>query len=228
MIGLGDHGCGFEQQLSSVARALGADGAPMPSQNIGFLRPDAELAIVFLSNEDDCSAPANTELYSLAVGGSNRQNIANALGPIVNYRCNAFGHLCVDPSAGGSSCLIEPPLHPPADAQSTSAGPTLNLTDCEAADATGLESSVSGFAKGIRALKADPDNQIVVGAIIASATPYTVAWIPAMNGANTQPGELWPLVEHSRGAAGGDGVNPLGQRRPMAASGTRRSASRSS
>ncbi len=29
-----------------------------------------------------------------------------------------------------------------------------------------------------------------------------------MNGQNTQPGELWPQVEHSCGAAGGDDVNP--------------------
>jgi hypothetical protein len=211
MVGLGDHGCGFEQQLSSVARALGADGSPMPAQNAGFLRPDAELAIIFLSNEDDCSAPANTELYSLAVGGSNQQNISNALGPIANYRCNSFGHLCVDPAAGGPSCLIEPPLHPPADAQSTSAGPTLDLTDCQSADGTGLESSVSGFVKGIKSLKTDPDNQIVVGAIIAPATPYTVAWIPEINGQNAQPGEMWPEVLHSCGAAGGPYVNPLGQ-----------------
>jgi hypothetical protein len=50
------------------------------------LRDDAELAIVLLTNEDDCSAPATTQLYSMNVGGSNRQNIANALGPIANDR----------------------------------------------------------------------------------------------------------------------------------------------
>ena len=41
---LGDGGCGFEHQLESVLRALGADGAPPPAQNAGFLRPDAYLA----------------------------------------------------------------------------------------------------------------------------------------------------------------------------------------
>ena len=46
---LGESGCGFEHQLGSIARALGADGAPAPSQNAGFLRPDAELAIIVLS-----------------------------------------------------------------------------------------------------------------------------------------------------------------------------------
>ena len=31
-------------------------------------------------------------------------------------------------------------------------------------------------------------------------TPYGVEWDPAMNGQNTQPGELWPAVQHSCGA----------------------------
>ena len=91
---LGDFGCGFEHQLASIDRALGGDGQ-LPSTNAGFLRPEAALAIVILTNEDDCSAPANTELYSL---NGAQQNIANPLGPIANYRCNQFGHLCSDPS----------------------------------------------------------------------------------------------------------------------------------
>src|SRR4051794_17973239 len=41
---LGASGCGFEQPLASIDRALGADGlGPPPSQNAGFLRPDAYL-----------------------------------------------------------------------------------------------------------------------------------------------------------------------------------------
>ncbi len=204
---LGDYGCGFEHQLASVARSLGADGSPAPASNAGFLRPDAQLAIIMLSNEDDCSAPANTPLYSLSTGGSNQQNILNELGPVGNYRCNAYGHLCVDP-ASSSSCLIEPPNLAPINAQGLPSV-TLNLTDCESADDSGLLSSVKSFVSGIRSLKADPDNQIVVGAIVAPPTPYTVAFVPEQNGQNTQPGELWPEVEHSCGPAGGDDVNPL-------------------
>ena len=208
MTALGDQGCGFEHQLSSISRALGADGSPAPTSNAGFLRPDAQLAIIVLSNEDDCSAPAGTVLYSLNGG---QQNIANPLGPIANYRCNQFGHLCVDPAASGSSCLTEPPPQPPADAQLVATTPTLNLTDCESDDSSGMLTSVSAFVNGIRALKADPDNQIVVGAIVAPPTPYAVAWLPESGGINTTPGELWPLVEHSCGPVGGDDVNPAGQ-----------------
>ena len=208
MTALGDSGCGFEHQLASISRALGADNSPAPAQNAGFLRPDAQLAIIVLSNEDDCSAPATTTLYSL---NGAEQNIANPLGPIANYRCNEFGHLCVDPAAAGSTCLMEPPLKAPADAQGTTLAPTLNLTDCESDDSHGMLTSVMSFVSGIRALKADPDNQIVVGAIVAPPTPYTVAWMPEAGGENTVAGELWPQIEHSCGLVGSDGVNPAGQ-----------------
>ena len=39
-----------------ILRALGADGRAAPAENQGFLRPDAYLAIIMLTNEDDCSA----------------------------------------------------------------------------------------------------------------------------------------------------------------------------
>ena len=204
---LGQSGCGFEHQLASVARALGADGSPPPSANAGFLRDDAELAIVMLTNEDDCSAPANTTLFSL---NGAQQNIANPLGPIANYRCNQFGHLCMDPASATPTALVAPPLKPPADAQGTATAPTLNMTSCESNDTgSGMLTSVASLVAGIKALKADPDNQIVVGAIAPPVTPYTVAWVPEIGGQNPQPGELWPQIEHSCGAPGGDDVNPL-------------------
>lgn len=49
---IGDAGCGFEAPLFAIQRAL--DGTN--PQNAGFLRPDADLAIVILTDEDDCSA----------------------------------------------------------------------------------------------------------------------------------------------------------------------------
>ncbi|HLK91431.1 MAG TPA: hypothetical protein VKZ18_16150 [Polyangia bacterium] len=201
---LGDKGCGFEHQLASIDRALGADGQPPPDSNSNFLRPEAYLGIVILTNEDDCSAPPNTQLYSLNVGGSGQQNIANALGPIANYRCNQFGHLCKDPSG----TQMAPPLKPPANAMGTAAAPTLDMTDCVSNDSTGLLTPVSQFISDVKALKPDPDNQILVAAITAPAAPYTVAWVPESGGQNTQPGELWPEVMHSCGAKGSDDVNP--------------------
>jgi hypothetical protein len=210
---LGDKGCGFEHQLASIDRALGSDnyngtdpstGLPVPqppSVNSGFLRPEAYLGIVILTNEDDCSAPANTQLYSL---NGFQQNVANPLGPIANYRCNQFGHTCTDPNGN----MISPPLTPPAGAT------TLNMTDCVSNDTTGLLTPVSQFVSDIRQLKSDPDNQILVASISAPASPYTVSWVAESGGQATQPGELWPQIEHSCGAAGADDVNPMSTMSP--------------
>jgi MYXO-CTERM domain-containing protein len=190
---LGSQGCGFEHQLAAVARALGADGMPAPTQNAGFLRPDAELAIILLTNEDDCSAPASTTLYSLN-GGT--QSITNPLGPVANYRCNQFGHLCNDPTGANPGAFISPPLNPPSDA-TAGPPPTLNLTNCESNEtSTSMLLSVTGLVNGIKALKTDPANQIVVGAISPPVTPYTVEWLPPPSGPS---GELWPQVAHSCG-----------------------------
>ena len=201
---LGSVGCGFEHQLASVVRALGADGQPAPAENAGFLRRDAELAIFLLTNEDDCSAPADTALFSL---NGHSQDLSNPLGPIANYRCNQFGHLCRDPNGADPSKLIMPPLNPPSDAQGTNP-PTLGLVDCESNDtSTGLLTPVSQFVAQIKALKTDP-SRITVGALVAPATPYTVEWAPAA-GTGPGAGQLWPQIEHSCGPQAGDDVNPL-------------------
>jgi hypothetical protein len=199
---LGSGGCGFENQLASVDRALGADGqGPPPAPNAGFLRDDALLAIVFLTNEDDCSAPPGTKLYS-ENGAS--ENLANPLGPLSGgFRCNRYGHLCDDPATGASG--IMPPLSPPADASGNP--PILNLDRCVSNDTgSGLLTPVSKFIADIRALKPDPDNQILVSAIIAPPAPYAITWAPTATAGGTQ--ELWPMVLHSCGPAGDASVNP--------------------
>ena len=48
---LGVHGCGFEQHLESARIALTQQPA-----NAGFIRKNAPLAIIFIADEDDCSA----------------------------------------------------------------------------------------------------------------------------------------------------------------------------
>jgi hypothetical protein len=208
---LSQKGCGFVQPLAALDRALGADGSGVPSANADFLRDDAYLGIVLLADQDDCSAPFNTQIYSLLTGGSNQQNIANALGPVSTYRCNRYGHLCVDSSGN----QIMPPLNPPAGTQAPAGVPMLDLTTCESNDTgTGLLTPVSQFVNDIKALKVDADNQILVSAIVGPPTPYAVAWLPEQNGQNTQAGELWPQIEHSCGAAGGDDVNPAATQHP--------------
>jgi hypothetical protein len=199
---LGASGCGFEHQLASIDRALGSDnfdgnGNPQPpSTNAGFLRPEAYLGIVLLTNEDDCSAPSNTPLFSLNGG---KQSITNPLGPIANYRCNQYGHTC----SGGS-----PPLTPPGNASGNP--PELTLTDCMSNDSGGPNNltPVKQFVDDIKRLKPDPNNQILVAAITAPVDPYTVEWVPPASPPPGTSGELWPQVMHSCGAAGGPDVNP--------------------
>ncbi len=56
---LGIQGSGREAGLDAAWRALDPNGDPdVVSNNTGFLRPDADLAIIFLTDEDDCSYPA--------------------------------------------------------------------------------------------------------------------------------------------------------------------------
>jgi hypothetical protein len=208
---LGDKGCGLEHQLASIDRALGADGSPAPTTNANFLRPDAFLGIVILTNEDDCSATPPTPAYSLNGG---QQNLANANGPITNYRCNGGphgAHLCVDPGMGNA--MIIPPLNPPSDAAGSP--PILNLTNCEDNETgSSFLKPVSQFVSDVKALKSDPDNQILVAAITGPATPYAVEWVPEQGGQNTQPGELWPQVMHSCGPTGNSDVNPMATMSP--------------
>jgi hypothetical protein len=76
---LGTDGCGFEHQLQSVRMALSG----FVADNSGFLRPDAHLAVVYITDEDDCSAPADSTIF-----GSGTSGVDSSL------RCSLYGHVC--------------------------------------------------------------------------------------------------------------------------------------
>jgi hypothetical protein len=173
---LGESGCSFEHQLAAIPRALGADGRPAPPENQGFLRPDAFLFIVVLSNEDDCSATPGSDLYDTMMN----TNLASTLGPPANFRCNEFGHLC-----NGSK--------PPRLAPNGMAGDTLTLDGCVSAEGAGMLIPVADISGAIRSVKPFPDQQIVVAAIAGPPTPYTIKWYPAFQ-TDTGP---WPEMTHS-------------------------------
>jgi hypothetical protein len=150
---LGTAGCGFGHQLASIDRALGADGlGPSPLTDQGFLRDGAYLGIVIVSNQDDCSAPARSPIYSLNGGSS---DLGNPLGPLTHYRCNLAGHLCQDLSSGSSdmTTFAAPPVNPPTWHDGTAAAPTLTLSNCESNDSSsGGLIPVSKFVTDIKAL----------------------------------------------------------------------------
>jgi hypothetical protein len=79
--GAGGGGCGFEQPLHATRRALGHPA------NQGFVRADAHLAIVLLSDEDDCSF-TDPGLVSADT---------SVLGPLQSFRCTSEGVTCDQP-----------------------------------------------------------------------------------------------------------------------------------
>jgi len=191
---LGDTGCGFESQFESTYYALtyAAMSKAEHPQNGGFLRKDALLGIVMLTNEDDCSVSSQSLLLNPAV---NSVTDPSGLGALWSYRCNEFGHLCDG----------VPPPHdaPPAG------GITLNncvsaedmgKTDPFVFDTNGnpdptqghLWPTVKEFSEHVRTFKDNPDD-ILVAAIAGPVEPYRV--VPQANAAAM--GEIDPNIEHS-------------------------------
>ncbi len=58
---VGTHGAGREQPFRAVQLALTSQ---LERENMGFLRPGARLAIIFITDEDDCSGPADPLILS--------------------------------------------------------------------------------------------------------------------------------------------------------------------
>jgi hypothetical protein len=172
---LGESGCGFEHQLAAAARALGADGMAPPQENQGFLRPDALLAIVIVTNEDDCSAPPGSGLFA-----TTDRTLRSTLGPPTNFRCNEFGHLCNG-------------VKPPRLAPNGDAADVVTLDGCVSAEGAGMLTPIASLAAQFRSLKAFPDEQIVIAAIAGPAQPYTIKW---RNPPMTDTGP-WPVIAHA-------------------------------
>jgi hypothetical protein len=77
---VGGSGCGFVSPMLAIERAL--DGTTQP-ENAGFLRDDADLAIVILSSEDDCSIVGSQVLATQVTSAE--------------PRCARFGYDCDQP-----------------------------------------------------------------------------------------------------------------------------------
>ncbi len=84
MARLGTNGCGFEQPLEAMVRAL--DGSN--PENAGFLRQDALLLVVVLADEDDCSA------FDPGLFDPSDDSPDGLLGPLRSFRCFEFGVVC--------------------------------------------------------------------------------------------------------------------------------------
>ncbi|MDB4969468.1 MAG: hypothetical protein JWN44_5157 [Myxococcales bacterium] len=84
LVDVGTGGCEFRHPLEAAYRAL---HDPIV-ENAGFLRSNALLWVVFVSDADDCSAPATTDLFDGSAAG------LAAYGPLDHFRCTQFGIAC--------------------------------------------------------------------------------------------------------------------------------------
>ena len=146
---LGTGGCGFEQPLASMKRAL--DGE-VPG-NAGFLRPGAFLAVVILSDEDDCSA-ADPGVFD-----TSQDSLDAPLGPFSSFRCAEFGVVCCSASTG--DCV--PDILPRTDGDYTVCAPR---TDSYLED----PATYAAFLTGLK-----PDGRLALITITGPAMPFTVS-----------------------------------------------------
>ena len=169
---LGTVGCGEEHQLQAFEFALVAknlhssDSEPARNglQNT-FIRPAAYLGLVFVSDEDDCSAATDDNMFG---------DLPDLLGESPSLRCATRGHQC-----GGKNLTNSPPGYPTSakfetdftncaartDAcsnQTTNKGVTTDTS--EPTDCTPLK-DIQYMADEIKGLKAYPNDQILVAGI---------------------------------------------------------------
>lgn len=168
---LGTTGCGFEQPLEAVRRALNGSNA----ENNGFLRDDAFLAVIIISDEDDCSV----EKVSMFDSAPDLDSVDSNLGPLSSFRCFEFGVVC------------EPDMP-------RSAGPRQNCVPREGSE---FMYGVSEYADFLKSLKDDPA-QIIVAGIIGNPNGRPGDGVPPLI-VGSKDGE--PTLDASCSNASGDG-----------------------
>ncbi len=161
---LGTLGCGVEHQLQAFEFGLAAKGVGNELQQT-MLRPDAYLSLVFLTDEDDCSAGLNDGMFG---------DKPELRGESASLRCATRSHAC-----GGLDLSVSGPNYP------TTGSYTHPFSDCAArtdscpnatdGSSTGTDTSVPTdcsplkdihrLAGELKSLKVDPDNQIMVAGI---------------------------------------------------------------
>jgi hypothetical protein len=149
---LGSGGCGFEQPLQAARRVFDRD-------TNGFHWADRALAIIVVSDEDDCSIAHSTLLDA----------DTSILGPLQSFRCTRFGVTCDD---GGAT-----------PDEMNQVGPK---TGCHANDSGQYLESVAALADDLKAVVSNP-NHILFGAIAAPSSSLQVEMSPPPGGGTAVP-----------------------------------------
>jgi hypothetical protein len=127
MATIGTAGCSFEHSLEAIRRAIQAP------ENRGFVRDGAYLAMIIITDEDDCSAPANSNLFA-------NDDPAQEW----SLRCALNGHSCSGRPLVGGEAVSAP------------------LADCRAAEGGQLV-PIPDVVKAVLDVKKDPRYVIVSG-----------------------------------------------------------------
>jgi len=200
--GLGTLGCGEEHQLQAFEWALVQRGIGNDAQQDQFLRPNAYLGLVFLSDEDDCSAATNDGMFG------DKSDLRNES---ASLRCSTRAHQC-----GGVNLTKAPPGYPTSAAFSAPFSTCAARTDAcpNQSDGakTGTDTSVptscsplkdvKRLAEKIKSLKSNPDKLIFVAGIFGwpldgqDTLPYKIDLVPnpfTADTAHPQVYDAWPI-----------------------------------
>jgi hypothetical protein len=163
MAKIGAGGCGFEQPLEAIKQAL----QPGRPDSAGFLRPDAVLGVIIISDEDDCS------MRHAALLGD-----APDLGPLLSFRCTRFGVQC---DQGGST--------------SAAMGQLGDKTGCRSDEDSPYLTKVADYARFLKDLKPGHPDRIVVAGMMGALAPVRVE-SRAIEG-DAPGGPMYPQLGHS-------------------------------
>ncbi len=142
--GAGARGCGFEQHLAGVQRAL------VNPANAGFLRDNAYLAVIIIADEDDCSLSH----YSL-LGTDSASNAK--LGELQSFRCTRFGVVC---NQGGQN-----------SDQMNQVG---TKGQCHPADDTTYLAKIDDLVTNLKKVKNNDPNKVIVAGIVGTVDQFAV------------------------------------------------------
>jgi hypothetical protein len=183
---IGTGGCGYEHQLGAIHWAFYLKDN---EKQLEFIRPNAYLGIVLLTDEDDCSAPHDTLMFEAKDPGSS-----------TSLRCATRGHTC------GKT----PVTYPTTDSVIVPYASCHARTD-ETCDSSKVDTSqptdcnplldIKKIADDIKKLKGDEaDDKILVAAIYGtplandhSAKAYKIDKVARDKDSSDLMYEYWPI-----------------------------------
>ncbi len=144
---VGTGGCTYSQPLTALERAVALDRARPRDQR--FLRDDALLVVVMVTDDDDCSV-VSAGLFADPDG-----TIVSPLGPLTDFRCFEFGVVCDD-----------------ANPRAPGAKP-----GCRPRDDTRYLRRVDEVVRAVQGSRRDPA-RVLIGGLFGARGPVTVTTGP--------------------------------------------------